>query len=238
MIRVLVAMLAFLTALPALAQSGAYAGVSVGRFQAKSTWTTTQLGDPAICPPTCLSSQDADLGTSAWQWAGHVGYDLALGRAAFVGVEGSVGNNSNARTTLDHVPGWTDDGMQADRITATYEWNMSVVARAGLVAGPVVLYGLAGPSWQKTSVRFECPGGTSWCNTPQNENRADVRFGWTGGGGAEVRLPHRWAARLEYRYAKYEDKEYSFFGNSGTDQVFAKVTLKTSVVSLGLSYRF
>ncbi|HUQ25890.1 MAG TPA: outer membrane beta-barrel protein [Burkholderiales bacterium] len=236
MTKVLLAIFACLTALPALAQSGAYAGVSLGRFQAKSTWTTTQLSDPAICPPTCLSSQDADLGATGAYWAGHVGYDWRLG-AAFVGLEGGVGS-ANARQTLDHVPGWTDDGMQTDRITATYEWNISVVARAGLVAGPVVLYGLAGPSWQKTSIGFDCPSGTSWCNTSQHENRADVRFGWTGGGGAEFRLPHRWAARLEYRYAKYEDREYTFFGNSATDQVFAKVTLKTNTVTLGVSYRF
>jgi opacity protein-like surface antigen len=87
------------------------------------------------------------------------------------------------------------------------------------------------------SIRFECPGGNSWCTAPRQENRADVRRGWTAGGGAEFQLPARWAARVEYRYAKYEDKDYSFFGET-LDPVFARVTLKTSILQLGVSYRF
>jgi len=240
--RILLAIIGCLlaTAVEAQGWGGGYVGASAGRFKAKSTWSTIQLGDPAVCPPGCLSDQDASLDASGWYWAAHVGYNVALGRVAFVGIEGGVGN-ANAKTTLDHVPGWTNDGMQVDRITATYEWNASVVGRAGITAGPVVLYGLAGPSWQKVSIRFTCPSdpvlGNSWCATAHQENRADVRRGWTAGGGAEFRLPARWSARLEYRYAKYEDKEYSFFGNS-VDAVFARTTLKTNLIQLGVSYYF
>ncbi len=240
--KLLAGLLGALAAFAAQAQdwSGAYGGVSLARFKGSSTWTTNQLGDPAVCPPTCFSGLEGDLGATGVQYAAHLGYNWALGRNAFVGLEGGVGN-VNSRGRIDRTPGWMED-MQFDRITATYEWNASVVGRVGVGAGPLFLYGLLGPTWQKMSIRFECgdpAGPNSWClGGPITENRADVRFGIVGGVGAEWRLHSRWAARLDFRYARYEDKEYSFFGNTATDQVFANTTLRTSALALGVSYRF
>lgn len=245
--RVLLAIIGCVLATTAWGQGwgGGYIGASLGRIKAKSTWTTTQLGEGVtqFCPPNCISSLDGDLGASGWHWAAHAGYNWTFG-PALLGVEGSVGN-ANAKGTIDHVPGYLDDGMQRDRIVATYEWDGSIVGRIGFAAGPVLLYGLAGPSWQKRSIRFSCPGdpigANSYCiSGSYEENRADVLSGWTAGGGAEFRLHRRWTARLDYRYAKYKDKDYIYFRNTpaGVDSVFATVTLKTSVVHLGVSYRF
>lgn len=237
--KLLIGLIGCIAAFTAHAQDwgGSYAGVSLGRFSAKSTWTTTQLGDPAFCAPSCFSSPDADLDANGFYGAGHAGYNWTLGRFAFIGLEAGFGY-ANASATIDHVPGWNEQ-MQDDRISAKYQWNASIVGRLGLTAGPVALYGLVGPSWQKVTLRVDCPSSpASWCSDPQSESRSEVRTGWTAGAGAEFRLPARWRARLDYRYAKYQDKEYTFFGGSPSDTIYAKVSLKTSIVTLGLSYSF
>lgn len=240
--KVLLGVIGCLAAAAAQAQDwgGAYAGLSLGRFQAKSTWTTTQLGDGAslICPPGCPSTQDAEIGAIGAQYAAHAGYNWSLGRSGFVGLEAGLGN-TNARKTLTRTPGFSEDS-QVDRVEAKYEWNASLVGRAGVGIGRLALYGLAGPSWQQMSIRFTCPSvADSWCTSGSNrETRAEARMGWVAGVGGEWQLPQRWVARLDFRYAKYRDRDYEFFGNSGTDQVFVRTTLKTSVLALGVSYRF
>lgn len=240
--RTLIGALAVLAAAAAQAQDwgGAYAGASLGHFKATSTWTTTQLGDPATSPPFAVG-ETADLSANGLRYAGHAGFNWALGRSAFVGLEAGLGG-SNARATLDYTPGFMDQG-QRDRITATYEWDASLVGRAGFGAGPVVFYGLLGPSWQKVSLRFECAGdsggGDSWCLTSHTENRGDVRLGWVGGAGMEWRVQRRWSARLDFRVARYKQQDYSFFGDSTAgEQVFARTTLRTRALTLGVSYLF
>ena len=237
--QLLAAMLGCVAALAAHAQDwgGIYAGASIGRFQAKSTWTTTQLGDPATCPPGCLASEEADLGARGLAYGFHIGHNWMLGRAGFVGVEAQAGN-VNVRSVVNRAPGFSENS-QTDSLETNYEWHLNLLGRAGVIAGPVALYGLAGPSLQRISVRFVCPGtGDSWCNSSRVDTRTDVRLGFMAGGGVEWRVHRRWTARLDYRYARYEDKEHSFFSDSAAEAVFAKITLRTSLVALGFSYRF
>ena len=48
----------------------------------------------------------------------------------------------------------------------------------------------------------------------------------------------RWSTRLDYRYAKYEDKDYVFFAKSATDTVSVRTGAKTYTLALGFAYRF
>lgn len=240
--RLLWVILGCLAALPAQAEdwSGGYIGLSAGGFKGRSTWSTTQLGpDTAIvCPPSCLSSTDAKFSdANGYIAGGHLGYNWLLGGHFLLGLEAGAGG-SNARGTLRYTPGWIDVDSP-DEIRTTYEYNGGAIGRLGLVAGPMLFYGVAGPWWQKVSVRYSCTGGTnSWCLNPQTENKANVLRGWTAGGGIEWRIASRVSTRLDYRYAKYEDKDYSFFGNSATDAVIARTTNKSYTLGLGISYRF
>jgi opacity protein-like surface antigen len=217
--------------------SGAYLGISAGRLAGKSTWTTTQLS--TVCPDNCFSDLTADLSANGVYYGGHLGYNWALGRWVLLGIEAGAGN-SNASGNIDHVPGYRPENS-IDRITADYGLSYSVVGRFGFTAGPVLLYGLAGPSWQKMSLRVDCPSPdpVSWCGIPRTETDSSMRSGWTAGGGLEFQLPWRLNARLDYRYAKYKDKDHVFFAASEDgEQIYAKTSLKTSVVTLGVSYRF
>jgi outer membrane immunogenic protein len=219
--------------------SGGYVGVSAGGFKGRSTWSTTQLGpDSAVlCPPTCLSSTNAEFSDNGNHAGAHLGYNWLLGGHLLLGLEAGAGG-SNSRGSLKYTPGWIDT-PPSDDITATYEYDGGAAARFGLVAGPILIYGIGGPWWQKVSVRYNCPANTnSWCNTPQSEKKADVLRGWMAGGGVEWRVASRLSTRLDYRYAKYEDKDYTFFSQSASDTVFARTAVKTYTVALGVSYRF
>ena len=246
MYKLLLAIVGCLLAFAVQAQSwrGAYAGVSLGGFKAKSTWTTDQLGGGInqVCPPNCLGSQDADFSANGYYAGAHAGYNWVLGGHWLLGLEGGFGN-TNAKGSIDHTPGWLE-ANQSDRIDATFEYSGSIVARLGLAAGPLVLYGVAGPSWQKVSLRYQCSGdpigNASWCLSARNEKKADVWSGWTAGGGAEWRLSNRVSARLDYRYSKYKARDFEFFANTPAqvDTVFAHMTLRTHVLGIGASYRF
>jgi len=240
--RLLIAIVGCLMAVTARADdwSGGYFGLSAGGFKGKTRWTTTQLGPDgaATCPPGCQSSTEAQLGDANGGQAGaFLGWNWLFANHLLIGLETGAGS-TNSRGSLNYTPGWIDS-PPSDEITATYEYNGGAAARLGLVAGPIMIYGIAGPWWQKVSVRYNCgTAATSWCLGPQSERKADVLRGWMAGGGLEWRVASRWSTRLDYRYAKYEDKDYSFFGNSTTDSVFARISAKTYTVSLGVSYRF
>jgi len=220
--------------------SGGYIGLSAGGFQGRSTWSTTQLGpdNAVICPGFCLSDTDAKFSDANGGTAGaHFGWNWLIGGHLLLGLETGAGS-TNSRGSINHTPGFVDVDS-TDDITATYEYNGGALARVGLVAGPVMLYGMGGPWWQKVSIRYNCTSLTnSWCLTSQSENKADILRGWMAGGGMEVRVAKRVSTRLDYRYAKYEDKDYTFFGKSATDTVFARTGAKTYTVTLGVSYRF
>ena len=252
MYRLLTLLLGVLAATAAHADEswqGAYIGLSGGRFESDSKWTTTQMGfqDPTtICAPAvapaCFSSPEATVGAQGPYAAGHAGYNWAVGRWFLLGLEAGAGYTNAKSNTIPYTPGWFDQD-QDDRLSAKYGWNASLVGRAGFTAGPVLLYGVAGPSWQKVTIDYQCLGngtGTnSFCSTPQAESRSDVRFGWIAGGGLEVRLATHWTTRIDYRYAQYETKDYTFFSDSPNGEVvFARTTLKTTLFTLGVSYRF
>jgi opacity protein-like surface antigen len=212
--------------------------------QANSTWTTTQLGDGTkiFCPPSCIiGNPEADLGARGFQASLHAGRNWTVAGGLVIGAEASLGY-ANAERTVGSTPGWFDP-PSLDRITANYQWNASLAARAGFVAGPALLYGLAGGSLQKMALRYDCPGSpavptSSWCTSGSfSETKDEVHLGWLAGLGVEWRLSQAWLARLDYRYAKYPDQEYTFFAGTA-DVVSAKVTLSTQALGLGLLYQF
>jgi len=220
--------------------SGGYFGLSAGGFKGRSTWSTTQLGpdDAIVCPPACQSDTNAKFSdANGYTAGGHLGWNWLFGGHLLLGLEAGAGS-TNSRGSISYTPGWVDVGS-TDDITATYEYNGGAAARLGLVAGPVMIYGIAGPWWQKVSVRYNCTGGAgSWCLSSQSENKADILRGWMAGGGLEWRVASRWSTRLDYRYAKYEDKDYTFFSKSATDTVFVRTGAKTYTIAVGVSYRF
>ena len=240
--RLLIAILGCLAAAAAQADdwSGGYVGLSAGGFKGRSTWSTAQLGpDSAVaCPGFCLSGTEASFSDATGGIVGvHVGWNWLMGGHLLVGFEPALGF-THSRGSINHTPGWFD-ANSSDEITATYEYNGGVAARLGLVAGPLLVYGVGGPWWQKVSVRYNCTGGTnSWCLTSHSETKGDILRGWMAGGGVEWRVASRWSTRLDYRYAKYEDSDHSFFASSPTDTVSARTSAKTYTFALGFSYRF
>jgi len=238
--RLLFVIVGCLAAMAAQAEdwSGGYIGLSAGGFRGKSTWTTVELASQPVTFTPGFSDPNASFSDANGGQAGvHFGWNWLFANHFLLGLETGAGS-TNSRGSLNHTPGWLDVDS-TDEITATYEYNGGALARVGLVAGPVMVYGIGGPWWQKVSIQYNCPSTTnSWCLLPHSERKADILRGWMAGGGMEMRLAKRVSTRLEYRYAKYEDKDYTFFSKTPTDTVLARTGAKTYTLSLGLSYRF
>jgi len=111
------------------------------------------------------------------------------------------------------------------------------LSRLGFASGRTAFYGLVGPSWQNVEIHYVCPATASWCLSARETRRSDARFGWVAGAGMEWRFDPRWSTRLDFRYAKYKDMDYSFFAES-PEAVHATVSLQTTTLNLGVSYHF
>ncbi|MCF8478472.1 MAG: porin family protein [Pseudolabrys sp.] len=81
-------------------------------------------------------------------------------------------------------------------------------------------------------------GGAAYGNikmTPAGgASESESRFGWTAGAGVEYALMSNWSAKLEYLYADLGDATCS----AATCGVDTTVSYKTSIVRLGVNYRF
>jgi len=98
-------------------------------------------------------------------------------------------------------------------------WNGSLRARAGIALDNFLLYGTGGAA--VTNVELKS-GGASQDKT---------LWGWTAGVGAEALVTDNITARVEYRYADYEDKTFNLGGPVRSD-------LSTHSVRAGVGFKF
>ena len=141
-----------------------------------------------------------------------IGYDYAFASSWVAGI-GADYRWSNIETDITVIAS----------IDITADSAFDIYGRLGyLVSENVLVYGLAGYSWQNFDVSVV---GFEW----------DLD-GYTLGAGIETAISDRWTAKVEYRYAQYEDFDLSsaLGGPSGA------ATLEPSMqtVRAGLTYRF
>jgi outer membrane immunogenic protein len=161
-----------------------------------------------------------------YDWSGfYVGGHLGYGWSDASGVEldGFIGGAQvgfNVHLTRNWVIGLETDisGSDISVGPASQDWIWSGRARLGYAMNTVLIYGTAGIAATRLSV-----AGAG----------ADAGFvGGVYGGGVEWALSRNWTARVEYLYYDFGDEILAgFLGVAG-------VTLDTSVVRLGVNYRF
>ena len=104
--------------------------------------------------------------------------------------------------------------------SADQDWSASLRARAGIALDQFLLYGTGGVA----------ASGMELSNAAGSDS--NTHWGWTLGAGAEALLRDNVTARVEYRYADYEDKTYTLGGTSGD------VDLQTHSVRAGVGMKF
>ncbi len=96
-------------------------------------------------------------------------------------------------------------------------WFGTLRGRAGYAMNNVMLYATFGLAYGGGSVQT---GGLKESNT---------HVGWAAGAGMEVGLTPNWSAKAEYLFVDLSDQRYVLFANTG---------FKSSILRLGVNYRF
>ena len=219
--------------------TGPYLGASFGDRWAKSSWTTSALGDPLGPPlPTAVTPPFAMASSATFTAGGYFGFNVQLAPWLLVGVEGDIaGGNSHNR--IFSIPGTDPGSLAEDRASIKEGWDASVRGRAGVLLGPSLLvYGTGGVAWQQFQVSATCSAaGNSWCTDTRAETAKWIKSGWTAGAGVEARLGGNWLGRVEYRYSDFGHFDHDFFMSAPVDQVVMHAPLRTQSVMLGLGYQ-
>jgi len=244
--------------LPAAAQdapadwSGLYIGLH-GGWASSSTSGALGYNDaafPNITAVDVFGSVDRDLSDAdGWLGGVQIGYSHQVG-AIVLGIEADIahidGDASGAFTTADGFTTWN--------ITSDIHSLATLRGRLGFVAGPLLIYGTAGPAWARSTSENSvacvgCPV-TPWATGEATESH----FGWSAGAGAEWALGGGWSLKGEYLYVDLGRQNHQFVGTalsgapadetspgSGvyryqSDSFDSEMTLQS--VRVGINYRF
>ncbi len=173
---------------------------------------------------------------------GYLGYNWQTGPFSVVGIEADFGWADKTRT-IAGIPGtYTAGGaaaaIAADSTSVGLGWDASVRARLGLLVGPAwLVYGTVGIAWQHIEFGASCALAGGYCTAARAQTHDVTRVGWTAGVGVEGALSANWLARVEYRYADFDNAGHTFFSSSG-DDVFMDVKVRTHTALFGLAYKF
>lgn len=176
-------------------------------------------------------------GTIGYDWQAPAGNAAAwvFGLEADLSYAGS-GTSGTALTASMITPG--------QFLTKSYSidgsWFGTARARLGYAAGPTLFYvtgGLAVASSGADVTIRDSLGLYSWTGSTSG-----TRWGWTLGGGAEMRLDAHWSVKAEYLYVNLGSS--SFTVNAAASNPIPTYTLNANadyafnVVRAGINYRF
>jgi outer membrane immunogenic protein len=159
---------------------------------------------------------DVKIRTRGALIGGTAGYNLQRGKWV-LGIEGDL-DWSNAS-------GGTPCGVFF--CEAKNNWLGTLRGRAGYAFGrwlPYLTAGLAGGHVETTSTN------------PALANGSETKFGWAVGLGIEHAFARNWSAKLEYLYVCLGRIDQGSVCTTSTDS--SNVSIKQSVVRLGINYKF
>lgn len=142
-----------------------------------------------------ISGVGSDDGAS---FGGAIGYEIPLGEAVFVGVEGGVDAGSTKQCVSYGVflpPTFTTPGTAKECLKAGRD--LSAVVRLGTkLGGSTSIYVLGG--YTNARIKYTYDDGVT------NFSEAENGDGYRLGAGFKVNLNERFYGKVEYRYSNYE----------------------------------
>jgi opacity protein-like surface antigen len=199
--------------------SGLYGGVSFG---AASTAASASVSSHGVANSTVTTATSVQQSTtindtftprSGRNWGGladiYLGYNFRLGSNWILGAqfEGTVANNlvqvdANQLSVSNRTTVTTPSGATSTSQTVTTQgflntvaqlWAVSALARAGWLIDPRdLVYVIGGYTY----------GGFEWSVRTFGLNGATVGAGW------EHQIAPSWTLKAEYRYTRFEDKDF------------------------------
>ena len=225
---------------PLVNWTGPYIGLGLGARVLDTDWTSTATFDPgggAIAP---FTDPNASITSTALRVSAYAGYNWQINPSWLWGLEADVGWAKN-KERADRIPGLgvVNAGSFAE---VEGDWDASLRARLGTLLSPTLLaYVTGGVAVQRFEATATCPGDTFVCNPAfgfQSFSSSKTRFGWTIGVGLEALLSAHCLARVEYRYADFND--FSFVAIPPTVTTFganASLSSTSHIVTAGLAWK-
>jgi outer membrane immunogenic protein len=207
--------------------TGFYVGINGG-----GGWGTSRFDFVNVATTT------GNYNVSGGLVGGTAGYNWQSGQFVF-GLEGDIdwsglrGTNGNRPT--GGAGGFVCNGPIAAGGTGfacgtDNTWLGTVRGRVGLAVNNVLFFGTGGVAFGDVRARLASDPGF-----PLFGGQTDTRVGWTAGAGIEYAFLGSWSAKLEYLYADLGKMSCDAVtcGGAVTD-----VSFKTSIVRVGVNYRF
>jgi outer membrane immunogenic protein len=150
------------------------------------------------------------------------GFNFQSGAAVY-GYEGDTSITSKRGTAFDLPPnaGFTNEVKEP--------WLSTYRGRFGYAQQNWMVYATAGGALASVENNFTGP--------PGQLSEKHWHWGWTVGGGVEMRLTPDWSAKVEYLYVGLQDKSYF---TPAPNPAFASnqhVTLDDHIVRVGVNYK-
>ena len=194
---------------PGFSWTGLYIGAHAG-----TGWGTTESEFSAIAFPISQTQSNGFLGGVQG------GYNLQLGPAAVIGIEGDF--------SWTGIKG-TSPCIVVFSCSTDHDWIATVAGRFGVTYDRALFYVKGGVAWAQTTYSAALFGTTI---TSVDETRLGALFGT----GVEYAFLPGWSAKLEYNYIDFGKDDFSFPLGGGSVNVAVQET--THLVKAGLNYRF
>ena len=167
--------------------TGAYVGVNLGGFDAKTDITIPNY------PSAYSSSKTGILG------GGQIGYNYQVHPNWVIGLEGDLNG-----TSVDDASVIPNSPVAGEKFRVHYNLTYSVRGRAGYASGPWLIYGTGGWAGANLDDAVYVPlaGG---------HNSASLS-GWAAGGGVEYSQGPHWILGAEWIHSDYGQKNFVFNG--------------------------
>jgi outer membrane immunogenic protein len=150
------------------------------------------------------------------------GYNFQSGAVVY-GYEGETSITGKRGSSFDFPPNAAFTNEVKESWLSTYR------GRVGYVQQNWMIYATAGGALARLENSFTGP--------PGQISEKHWHWGWTVGGGVEMRLTPDWSAKVEYLYVGLQDKSYF---NPAPNAAFAsnqRVTLDDHIVRVGVNYK-
>ena len=139
------------------------------------------------------------------------GYDEQVGNFVYgVVLDGGTSRSRDSVTAFSTTPAFYT-------FTRELDYSVSARARVGYAARGALFYGTAGTNYGRIKQQMVTSNGANSFNGNMMIDRDTTSaWGWSAGGGAEVKIARNLALGLEYLYTSYNDDDYNVLVGPGT----------------------
>jgi outer membrane immunogenic protein len=147
----------------------------------------------------------------------------AQGANSVLGLEADISASSKKGSTLEFPPNAAFSNEVRE------QWLSTLRGRVGYARDNWLVYATGGAALANVANSVVAPAGTI--------SDQQWHWGWTAGGGVEVKLNRDWSAKIEYLYVGLQDKSYF---NPAPAPVFPgnqRLHLDDHIVRVGVNYK-